>query len=131
MEEVREYSVGRSDGAINIVTPLTFQEAKDLVLSYAKIDPVAYKAGLFFIDGPALRGYVDANDEQPIASKVTHHAKAYLVRQAREGWATVNGQHVESIARALGDSIYLIQAAQSLAFHQESFNRVVEAYREG
>jgi hypothetical protein len=131
MEEVREFSIGRYDGTEPLITPLTLQEAKDAVSLMATMDPDAYRDGEYYIEGPAGRERVRDEKAPLIASKVTDHAKAYLVRQAREGWATVNGQHVEPFARALGDSIYIIQAAQSLAFHQESFDRAVEAYRQG
>jgi len=129
-ELVREFSVGRYDGKA-LISSLTLQEAKNVAADIQNIAPQDYRRGLYYIEGPMGRERVRDAEAPVIASVITGNAKDYLLDRAKNGYATVDGTHVEELARGLGDAIYILQAAESLAHHEESFNRVVESFRQG
>lgn len=49
------FAVGRNDGSIDVVSPLSYEEAHSLLNSYAEVDPEGVKGGKYYIAGPLDR----------------------------------------------------------------------------
>lgn len=60
-----------------------------------------------------------------VASRVLDNTLKHLTDRAYE-----DAPRNPAEARALGFAIQIVHAASTLAFHEESFNRVVESYRQ-
>ena len=50
-----EYAVGRYDGTIDVISPLSYTEAHQLMNTYAELDKAGVMNGEYYIAGPLNR----------------------------------------------------------------------------